>query len=269
MGIRVLLADDDTMMRRLIGKILEDLGVDDVVEVANGDQALTKYFDESFGLVVLDWHMPGVDGLDVVKLIRAGGSETPILMVTGESQESLVLEAIQAGITDYVKKPFDHTVLREKLAPYCRGDQQVSVPVVYRAAALMNTDIITVDVNTTIGDAIEILLEHSISGVPVVHDGNQLIGMITEFELIQAIYRPEIKETAVGKSMETGVVAVAEDTILSDVAKVMEQRRIRRVPVTRNGELVGIISRRDLLRYVTNNENALREFLSTINGDGP
>lgn len=132
----------------------------------------------------------------------------------------------------------------------------------------MNTNVITIQADATVGDAIGSLLEHSISGLPVVDDQRQLLGIITEFQLVKAIYRPEIKEQEVCDLMTKDVLVVKEETILSDVADMMEEHRIRRIPVVRNGEVVGIIARRDMLRYMTENEEALAEFLGTVKLSG-
>ncbi len=267
MGKRVLIVDDDKLVRCLIIDTLETLGIDDVVEAETGDQCLDILADDSFDAILLDWYMPGTKGIDIARIVRTGGSTTPILMVTGESKEACVLEAIGAGITDYLVKPFDHAVLAEKLAHLCGDPSDLRDPMVYRARSVMTENVISITPEVTVGQAIEMLLGHSISGMPIVDDENRLVGIITEFQLMRAISRPDLKNDPVSGMMTTDVISVTEDTILSDVAGVMEANRIRRVPVVRNGELVGIVARRDLLRYIMQNEGALREFLASTRDD--
>ncbi len=119
MSVRVLVVDDDADMRRVLVCALAAVGVEDVVEAGRGDEAVGLIFEETFDLLVLDWYMPGLGGMEIVRAIRAVGRDVPIIMVTGEKHQGLVLEAIQGGVSDYLVKPFDHATLLAKLAKYC------------------------------------------------------------------------------------------------------------------------------------------------------
>jgi len=123
MNTRVLVAEDDADMRQVLVYALMAVGVeqDDIVDVGRGDEAVRLTVDDSFDLMVLDWYMPGLDGMDIVRTVRALGSDVPIIMVTGEKHRDLVVAAIEGGITDYVIKPFDHDALLGKFAKYCPG----------------------------------------------------------------------------------------------------------------------------------------------------
>jgi two-component system, chemotaxis family, chemotaxis protein CheY len=114
--MKVLLVDDSGVMRTIIARGLRSLFIDDVVEAADGVEALAKFGDgEGFGLVVTDWNMPNMNGLELVRSIRGAGHELPIMMVTTETDKSKVLKAIQAGVNDYLVKPFDQELLQMKL----------------------------------------------------------------------------------------------------------------------------------------------------------
>ena len=115
MSVKVLVADDSGTMRKIIIRSLNAVGITDIVEAADGDQACELFSTEPFDLVLTDWNMPGKSGLEVVQTIRAGGSKVPIVLITTEGEKSRVLEAIQAGVSDYLVKPFDTAALREKL----------------------------------------------------------------------------------------------------------------------------------------------------------
>jgi len=116
MTMRVLLADDSGTMRTIIRRSLESLGVTGAVEAADGLQAVELFKSgEGFDLVLTDWNMPGKNGLEVAREIRALDPNVPIVMVTTEAEKSRVLEAIQAGVSDYLVKPFTTEVLRKKL----------------------------------------------------------------------------------------------------------------------------------------------------------
>ncbi|KKL12901.1 hypothetical protein LCGC14_2531120, partial [marine sediment metagenome] len=82
MSERVLVADDSGVIRAIITDCLKDVGVSDVVEAADGSQAMALVEQEDFALVIIDWVMPVCNGLDVIKAIRAKGSQVPIIMVT-------------------------------------------------------------------------------------------------------------------------------------------------------------------------------------------
>jgi len=115
MSATVLIADDSGTMRKIIIRSLNAVGIKSVVEAADGDQAVQLFQPGAFGLVLTDWNMPGKTGLEVIKEIRAMDSTVPIIMITTEAEKRRVLEAIQAGVSDYLVKPFTPDTLREKL----------------------------------------------------------------------------------------------------------------------------------------------------------
>lgn len=115
---KVLVADDSGVMRKIINRALLAVGVTDVTEAADGQEALQKFQQDTFDIVLTDWNMPNKTGLELLKDIRALGSAVPVIMITTEAEKSRVLEAIQAGATDYLAKPFEQDLLREKLEKY-------------------------------------------------------------------------------------------------------------------------------------------------------
>ena len=120
MKTRVLVADDSRVVRRIIVDMLRDFGVGEIVEAQNGNEAVSAFQKNKFDFVVVDWQMPGKCGLEVIEEIRDMGSEVPIIMVTGTGTHNQhIVTAVEAGVTDYLLKPFDPSVLREKLCKYC------------------------------------------------------------------------------------------------------------------------------------------------------
>ena len=115
MSSTVLVADDSSTMRKIILRSLQAVGVPTAVEASDGEEALEIFKNGSFNLVLTDWNMPGKNGLEVVQEIRAINKEVTIIMVTTEAEKGRVLEAIQAGVSDYLVKPFTADTLREKL----------------------------------------------------------------------------------------------------------------------------------------------------------
>jgi two-component system chemotaxis response regulator CheY len=115
---RVLIADDSGTMRTIIRRSLESIGISDTVEAADGVQAIAQFKPGEFDLVLTDWNMPGKSGLEVAREVRAQDKTVPIVMITTESEKSRVVEAIQAGVSDYLVKPFTPDGLRAKLEKF-------------------------------------------------------------------------------------------------------------------------------------------------------
>ncbi len=115
MSARVLVADDSSTMRKIILRSLQAVGVSETVEAADGSEAVSLFQPGQFDLILTDWNMPGKTGLEVVQEIRAKDAKVPIIMVTTEAEKGRVMQAIQAGVSDYLVKPFTADTLREKL----------------------------------------------------------------------------------------------------------------------------------------------------------
>ena len=115
MSARVLVADDSKTMRKIIMRSLEAVGIPSAVEAADGSQAVALFQPGQFDMVLTDWNMPGKSGLEVIREIRAEDPKVPIIMITTEAEKDRVVQAIQAGVSDYLVKPFTPEVLREKL----------------------------------------------------------------------------------------------------------------------------------------------------------
>lgn len=115
MSMNVLVADDSGTMRKIIIRSLNAVGISSVTEAGDGNQAVALFKPGAFDLVLTDWNMPGKSGLEVIKEIRAQDGRVPIMMITTEAEKARVLQAIEAGVTDYLVKPFTAEMLREKL----------------------------------------------------------------------------------------------------------------------------------------------------------
>lgn len=120
------------------------------------------------------------------------------------------------------------------------------------AGEIMSTDVRTVRPNTSIEDAIELLLRQKLSGLPVVDDNGRLVGVITEFALLAVTYDRGVCLHTVSQHMTRDVLTVNVDDPVSRVADLCIVHRVRRVPVMQNGRLVGIIARRDVLQALVN-----------------
>jgi len=116
-NIKILVVDDFPTMRRIIKNLLKDLGYENVDEAEDGQMGLEKLRNGNFEFVVSDWNMPNLDGLEMLKQIRADASlaSLPVLMVTAEAKKENIIAAAQAGANGYVVKPFTAATLEEKL----------------------------------------------------------------------------------------------------------------------------------------------------------
>ncbi|MBP86330.1 MAG: two-component system response regulator [Planctomycetaceae bacterium] len=114
-SVRVLVADDSRTMRTIIVRSLASLGVTEVVEAADGCEAVAAFKAGTFDLVLTDWRMPNKSGLDLLREIRQVDARVPVVMVTTKGERCRVMEAIEAGVSDYLLKPFTADGLREKL----------------------------------------------------------------------------------------------------------------------------------------------------------
>ena len=117
LNMKVLVVDDMVTMRRIIKNILKQLGFGNVDEAENGQEALQKLRADTFGFVVSDWNMPVMTGIDMLRAIRADEKlkTIPVLMVTAEAQQSNLIEAVQAGVSNYIVKPFTAETMQEKI----------------------------------------------------------------------------------------------------------------------------------------------------------
>jgi two-component system chemotaxis response regulator CheY len=115
--MKVLIVDDFSTMRRIIKNLLRDLGFTNTHEADDGTSALPMLQGGGFDLLITDWNMPGMRGIELLKMVRADEalSSLPVLMVTAESKRDQIVEAAQAGVNAYVVKPFTAGTLEEKI----------------------------------------------------------------------------------------------------------------------------------------------------------
>ena len=116
-NMKILTVDDFSTMRRIIRNMLRQLGYSNVVEAEDGAEALSLLQREKVDFVISDWNMPNMSGLDLIKAIRADEylKPLPVLLVTAEALKENVVEALKAGVNNYVIKPFTAETLKEKI----------------------------------------------------------------------------------------------------------------------------------------------------------
>jgi two-component system chemotaxis response regulator CheY len=122
--MRVLVVDDSSTMRTIQKRSLNSLGITDVLDAKDGLEALRVLENETIDLVMTDWNMPNMDGLTLLQEIRKQTKELPVIMITTEAEKGRVVAAIQAGVSDYLAKPFTPEQLKQKV------EKWVTLPVV-------------------------------------------------------------------------------------------------------------------------------------------
>ncbi len=117
--MKILIVDDSSTMRRIIGNVVMQLGFakDDFDEAEDGVKAWKLLGESQYDVILTDWNMPNMNGLDLVKKVRSEGAhqKTPIIMITTEGGKSEVITALKAGVNNYIVKPFNADILKEKL----------------------------------------------------------------------------------------------------------------------------------------------------------
>ena len=116
-NMKILIVDDFSTMRRIIKNLLRDLGFTNTSEADDGQTALPMLQQGSFDFLVTDWNMPGMEGIELLKRVRADENlkSLPVLLVTAEAKKEQIVEAAQAGVNGYIVKPFTSGTLKEKI----------------------------------------------------------------------------------------------------------------------------------------------------------
>jgi len=116
-NMKILIVDDFSTMRRIIKNLLRDLGFTNTSEADDGLTALPMLQQGNFDFLVTDWNMPGMEGIELLKKVRADDDlkSLPVLLVTAEAKKEQIVEAAQAGVNGYIVKPFTSGTLKEKI----------------------------------------------------------------------------------------------------------------------------------------------------------
>jgi two-component system chemotaxis response regulator CheY len=117
-GKRILVVDDMVSIRMLVKASLQELGATDIDEDGNGSSAEKRLISRRYDLIICDWDMPGLTGIELLKLVRASDKDkdTPFIMLTGMTDKDAVSEVIAAKVTDYIAKPFTPDILMSKIS---------------------------------------------------------------------------------------------------------------------------------------------------------
>lgn len=116
-NIKILIVDDFSAMRRIIKELLKDLDFNNTYEADDGNTALPRLQSETFDLLITDWNMPVMRGIDLLRAVRADPAlaNLPVLMVATEAKREQINEAADAGVNSYIVKPFTAAILKKKI----------------------------------------------------------------------------------------------------------------------------------------------------------
>ena len=116
-SLKVLIVDDFASMRRIVKNTLKQIGFKNILEADDGTTALAMLKEQKIDVVLADWNMPKMSGLELLKTVRKDDTlkTIPVFMVTAEAQKENVIEAIQAGVSNYIVKPFTPDSMKQKL----------------------------------------------------------------------------------------------------------------------------------------------------------
>lgn len=114
--MKTLIVDDSNTMRMIISSTLKKLGGHTIETACDGADAMSKVGAFKPDLVLLDWNMPNMNGLEFLKAFRATGAKTPVIMVTTEAEKARVIQAVQAGANNYLVKPFTADQLSKRVS---------------------------------------------------------------------------------------------------------------------------------------------------------
>ena len=120
--MKILIVDDSGSMRHFSKNILKGLGITEIREAGDGNEAIKAVSLEKPDLILMDWNMPNLNGVEALKKLKADPATKPIpvIMITSESEKADIIAAVQAGAASYVIKPFNAAIIKEKIAPFMK-----------------------------------------------------------------------------------------------------------------------------------------------------
>jgi len=136
----------------------------------------------------------------------------------------------------------------------------------YQVKDAMTRRVISIQPKATLEEAIRLLLKHNISGAPVIDENGRLCGVITQYQLLEVLYEPTVKHSRVEECMTRAVITIDEEALLGTATNFFVLHRIRRIPVIRDGKVIGVLSRQDLLKYFAETGEEIEAFFAKLKG---
>lgn len=254
--IRVLLIEDDEDYRVLIRDWLEeaDLKVE-IVEADSSKSGMKKLQEESFDCVLIDYIIPGISGLNVIQEVKKTGNKIPFIIMTGYGDSTLKDELIKAGASEYLSKDeltlenlqykINHVVSDMLQQVYEEQEQPVKEGVI---GQFVKSPPLTAEANLKIKEVIEYINTHNV-GALLIKEGNDFVGIVTKKDLVRKVIAKKLSRdtTSVAEIMTRNIITMDSQTSTGEAHKFMKEKKFRHLPVTEEGNIIGIVSADDML----------------------
>jgi two-component system chemotaxis response regulator CheY len=281
--MEILIVDSASAMRKIVRGLLKELGFKHIREADNGQAALSELKRKKADFVISDWNMPVMTGIELLRAIRADETlkHTPVLMVTAEAKQENIIEAVQAGVNNYIVKPFNAATLQEKLnkifpdpasrtsanpfaavgapieslnppaaaprAAYGRGWAH-DLPV--HVSAIMTRETMTLYPEQNFAELVGLMANQAFRHVLVVDTDRRLCGVISDRDVLRELSRArDWHQKRVSEIMTRDPMTITPESPISAAVRRMLEKRIHCLPVVdEEGRVHGILTSTDLLK---------------------
>lgn len=254
--IKVLVIEDDEDYRVLIRDWLEEADLQvEIDEADSSKKGMKKMQDQSFDCVLIDYIIPGISGLNVIQEMRKNGNNTPFIIMTGYGDKELKKELIKEGASDYISKDdLNLENLQYKINAVVADtiqnvqeelEQSVKEGLI---GQFIKSPPLIVDASLTIKEVVERINEHKVGSL-LVKEGENYVGIVTKKDLVRKVIAKKLcrETTSVAEIMTRNFLTMDSKTSTEEAHEFMKEKRFRHLPVTQNGNIVGIVSVEDML----------------------
>lgn len=252
----VLIVDDDEAVVHSLMRTLRSVHYD-IKAVDNGESALEYMKEHKVDLIISDYKLRGMNGVDFLEAVNKKHAEVVAILLTGQADLQIAADAVnRLSLYKFFVKPWDNSELQTAVKEAFRKRHALA-PLEVTAADLMSKFPVTIKENEPLAAAAELMMRFKISGMPVMSSSGALTGIITATDLFRIMGEQEEKAGPEGVSsardfltaevMSKCVETIKKETTLREMIRVMYGKNVHTLPVMENGEMVGIVGRRDVL----------------------
>ncbi len=260
---RILIIDDEPDICASLERLLKDIKELIVFTALDTVEARNMLASKNIDLVICDYRMPGVNGIEFLEGLSKEKPGIVTILLTGDIETETAIQAInKTAISKFVVKPWDNNELKTMIQGVLK-DRERDLLGVIKARDIMSKFAITAKEDMGLMNAAHLMMRFKVSGLPVLSNAGKLIGIITATDLFR-VMGEGLKTSGPESCCETGssmkiksvmtceVLTVTRETLFVDIIRLMFDKNIHTLPVVENGEIVGIIGRRDVLNTYYN-----------------
>jgi CBS domain-containing protein len=248
---KILIIDDEESVLNALTRLLREENYD-ITTCETAERAEEILADKSISLIICDYRLKGMNGIDFLERIKKENPEIATIMLTGHAEVSTVVEAVnRLSLQGFIIKPWDNEEVKQTVKnalKHLGGRTLIQV----KAKDIMSKFAITVEENASLTEAAHLLMRFKISGMPVVSESGDLVGVITATDLFNIMGKtaddfslPEDLSN-VKKVMTKDVLTIDTEVTLLDIIHIMHDKNIHTLPVVGDGEIKGVVGRRDV-----------------------